>query len=480
MFGKTPMKIVAAALIALAACGSSSVPSDASTARQSGAGFIDQSGFLPSSGGGGSVHTDGTYTSGSGTVVSPINIGTGTQKALTSHCGGGTPVMLDLAQNGTPSCGAAGAGTMTSLSDSGAGDFTIGSPTTAATIAAVYGSSHLQHGFSGGNVAHKFVQDINPTTGVATVGFAVDTAANGTSITCSISGGNSLSCSLNHPTIDGTAAAGSGTAKFVQKTTADGTETANEIQESPDTQERVYEPFLGGCGVNSNILNWGNANSGAATAPTAVAGSPGLCGISTGTAATNGRESFTGTVNGLQLGTGAGKIILKARVTVEALSIAAQEYSLRIGLANSASGEPTAGIFFMYDRGNTATSPTTGAGNSSNKDKWICNSSDNSVRTEFVMDGTVVSDGSFTTVNAPVVATTFDDLEIDYDPAGPEADFYVNGTKRCVITSHLPSGSGGTHTVSDIDAVILKSAGTGTAGIADFDYITFRNYNLAR
>jgi hypothetical protein len=479
MNGRSPLAVLGRITVLLVAVGlilANVHPGPARSSSKYGIGTVGGGGGLGpvSSGGGGGGTSDGVSITGNGSSGSPFAaITTYLQRRISTACGGGTPVMQGVAADGTPTCVASGSGTVSSVSVVSGGSVATATTTPAITIDPTY----WQRVLTGGGVAHKAVTDI-ATSGAATVNYFVDACAAGTGTTCTVTN-NSIATNLDISPSNGASAAGVGAAKFVQAISAAGTGTLSAISEAPDLQERFYEPFMN-CGVNG-IFTYGTANSGTTTSPTPIAGKPGLCGLSTGTASAAGRESATSATTGIVFGSGSGVIVFRASVAVEALSTAAQGYSLRIGFLNSASAEPSAGIFFLYDRENVSSAPATGAGNTGNKDNWICVSSDASTRTEYVMDGAVTSDASFTTANKTVAAATYYDLEIVYDSTlgTPEADFYVNGTLSCKITTHIPSGTSSTHTTG-VGAVILKNVGTGTAGIADIDYAIFRDTGLSR
>ncbi len=57
------------------------------------------------------------------------------------------------------------------------------------------------------------------------------------------------------------------------------------------------------------------------------------------------------------------------------------------------------------------------------------------------MDGSTVSDASFTTVSAPVVANTYVHLKLVLTGTST-AEFYYNGVKSCHISTNVPSGTG--------------------------------------
>lgn len=132
--------------------------------------------------------------------------------------------------------------------------------------------------------------------------------------------------------------------------------------------------------------------------------------------------------------------------------------------------DQTNGCYFLYDERGVASTPTTGSEPVSNTLACVCSAA--SVRTEYPIDGTTVSDESFTTV-----ATTAAALAADWSSGvlhtkvvftgGTRAEFYTCSgttcTKVCDINSHLPTGTfGAGHSM-------IKSVGT-TSRNMKFDF----------
>lgn len=125
---------------------------------------------------------------------------------------------------------------------------------------------------------------------------------------------------------------------------------------------------------------------------------------------------------------------------VTALSSLAEEYAVIAGFSDSTTINVTDGCYFLYDRGNAAT----GGPNTGNLDKFSCWCASNATRTTYLMDGVTVSDVSFMTVDSPVAVITLPNtniytLEVRMTGA-TRAEFFVNGTKRCNISTNIPSG----------------------------------------
>lgn len=126
---------------------------------------------------------------------------------------------------------------------------------------------------------------------------------------------------------------------------------------------------------------------------------------------------------------------------VTTLSAVAEEYAVIVGFSDSTTINVTDGCYLLYDRGNAAT----GGPNTGNLDKFSCWCASNGTRTKYLMDGSTVSDESFTTVDSPVGVMTLPNTNIytlDVRMTGAtRAEFYVNGTKRCNINTNIPTGA---------------------------------------
>ncbi len=225
-------------------------------------------------------------------------------------------------------------------------------------------------------------------------------------------------------------------------------------------------------------LNWPidgtwTASSTASNSFTVGAGTttrPGIVEFSTLTSGTGAASIMTST--GL-VDFGSGNWTFEAVVGFPTLSVSAQEYAAVRGFGDTSGTSSLAqvdGCWFEYDRGNVTSAPGTGAGNTSNFDKWECWCSQNSTRTAYVMDGTIVSSGSFTTVNAPIAALTLPSTNIYHlkivMTTSTLAEFYVNNVKSCQITTNIPTGA--TRLTGAVMA-LLKSNGA-TARTMDVDW----------
>ncbi|HET9063693.1 MAG TPA: hypothetical protein VFO62_10430 [Candidatus Binatia bacterium] len=187
---------------------------------------------------------------------------------------------------------------------------------------------------------------------------------------------------------------------------------------------------------------------------------PGIINFATGSQAT-GTASLQTNPQAVDFGSGNWTFQWTGGVTL--LSALAEEYVVVAGFSDSTTINVTDGCYFLYDRGNAAT----GGPNTGNADKWSCWCANNATRTKYLMDGTTVSDESFTTVNSPVAPLTLPDtniytLEVRMTGA-TRAEFFINSTKRCNINTNIPSGS---TRLTGIVHGIFKVAGNGARTVS--------------
>jgi len=215
--------------------------------------------------------------------------------------------------------------------------------------------------------------------------------------------------------------------------------------------------FLGGgSNIDTGPLALATGGAGAGTAITSTfTGRPGVVEMVAGSTTTGLSQYLTGNA-AINFGDYTATTV-EWTGGVPILSTAIEEYSVAIGFFDSGV-DMADGCYFLYDRGNVAsTGPNTG-----NAEKLSCWCASNSTRTKYLMDGSTVSDGTFTTVNAPVAAipnvagANIMTLRIVVT-GSTRAEFYYNGTKSCEITSNIPTGSS---RVSGAGFRITKSAGT--------------------
>lgn len=164
---------------------------------------------------------------------------------------------------------------------------------------------------------------------------------------------------------------------------------------------------------------------------------PGIMNMTTGSQS-SGTASLQSNFQVVDFGSGDWEFAWTGGVTI--LSTLTEEYAVIAGFSDSTTINVTDGCYFLYDRGNAAT----GGPNTGNADKWSCWCANNTARTAYLMNGVVVSDEGFTTVDAPVAPLTLPNtniytLEVRMTGA-TRAEFFVNGTKRCNISTNIPSG----------------------------------------
>lgn len=195
---------------------------------------------------------------------------------------------------------------------------------------------------------------------------------------------------------------------------------------------------------------WTGTWSGAGTGPSQgiLSGRPGILAMAVGTSGTGFHLWATDEIINFADGDYTYSI---AGIPDTLSAVGTVEYGVILGFFDTSNAfNQVDGCWFMYDDGHRATAPGTGNRGSTGDDKWQCWCASNSTRTGYKMDGSVVSDGSFTTVSAPLTAATAQRLEIRMTGAS-QADFYVNGTKSCQITTNIPTGTSRTsragHTV---------------------------------
>jgi hypothetical protein len=139
--------------------------------------------------------------------------------------------------------------------------------------------------------------------------------------------------------------------------------------------------------------------------------------------------------------------------------------------ANTTSYDVTDGCYFLYDTQNVAA----GGANSGKVQKLECACASNAVRTMYLMDGSTVSDESFTTVDATVAALTLPSTNIYHlkvvMTGTTRAEFFVDSggglTKRCDINTHIPSGS---TRLTGAGVALQKTTGTTNSRTVNSDW----------
>jgi hypothetical protein len=210
------------------------------------------------------------------------------------------------------------------------------------------------------------------------------------------------------------------------------------------------------------------------SASTVSTGRPGIQQLTTGTT-TTGRAAWGVISSQIDFGSMSAK--WEDVVGVPTLSTSAEEYAILDGFLDTVTSVNNVdGCYFVYDRGNVLTAPGTGT-ITANQDKWQCWCASNSTRTGYTMDGSTVSQESFTTVNAPVAAVAWPSTNVAHlkivMTGTTRAEFYVNGVKSCDINTNIPSG---TARMQGWARSMIKSAGT-TARTLDYDF-TLRTLDL--
>lgn len=174
----------------------------------------------------------------------------------------------------------------------------------------------------------------------------------------------------------------------------------------------------------SSILTSGTGSAG--TVLVSEVGHPGMMNLDGGTQAT-GRSHLFGAPTLL----GSGRARYGAWVKTHAtLSDATNAYSYTIGFADSITGTPGDGVYFVYTH-------------SVNSGKWQMTTTSNSTPS--------VADSGIT-----VAGATWYFLEVEVNAAGTLATFFIDKTSVGTIATNIPTGAG-----RDVNIItgILKSAG---------------------
>jgi hypothetical protein len=248
-----------------------------------------------------------------------------------------------------------------------------------------------------------------------------------------------------------------------------GTCASVQVNDYAGTHLEWVEEYMPRSGPASGVPlgMWSASPAGASAAvSTGAVGSPtrpGIFDFTTGTTTTGAAIMST---NFSAVDFGGGSWVEQWTGGWPVLSTGAEEYAAIIGYGDTTTVNEVDGCYFLYDRGNVAT----GGPNTGNSDKLSCWCASNSTRTKFLMDGSTVSDESFTTVDSPVAAATLSPeaniytLEVRMT-GSTRAEFFVNGTKRCNINTNIPSGAA---RLTGATQKIIKSAG-GTARLMYVD-----------
>lgn len=415
--------------------------------------------------------------------------------------------------------GSGGAGTVTSVADSGAGDFTIANGTTAATIAAVFGSGHIQKAISGGGVANKAVTDVNASTGVATVAFFVNAVGatadlvltnnsidvDETKVQHRVSGGGVankaitdiaqngvatvaffvnaatanklLSVASNAVGIDDSAAMRGGSVTYSGSNPVWSTDVYRLGQQS----YCWWDELDTSSGTVGTHLQEAGANSPTFTIASGSDQHPGVWTCSTAAAATAACSFQSGAVNFSLSATDITTV--RWIFSTRTLDDGTDTYALEAGFGDVTGSAQVDGCGFLY----TKTTAVMGSGTSAD---WQIFCSANSLRTTAILDGTttdtvlsVVAVGDMsaltgTTYDAMVSCTT---SRCDFCLGDTDADSYCHAgstghvgsacASGCSMAATRIPGSGTTTNGSQLGAriTIAKLAGTTAARIMDVD-----------
>ncbi len=199
-----------------------------------------------------------------------------------------------------------------------------------------------------------------------------------------------------------------------------------------------------GSGTNPHSVVSSVTNSGTVTVETAATNNTyfGMITLSTGATSASGHAvlDFFNSVNKIRLG--AQRIFFEARVQIPTLSVAAQTFTVQIGLADTnTAGLPTNGIFFSYTHG-------------TNSGAWVgvCRAISTSTPTNSVVT---------------VVAAQWYELRAEINASRTNVDFYIDGVLISSNAINIPTTTAGMRLMFQID----KSVGTtARTMLADYMY----------
>lgn len=226
--------------------------------------------------------------------------------------------------------------------------------------------------------------------------------------------------------------------------------------------------------VNTSILGiWEATSNGTGATPctansAGVAGRPGIEDVNMGSAS-NSRAAWSTSQSGYVFNSG-DTYTMDVVVGVENTSSSTDGYATWWGFGDTVTAvNQTNACMFLYDERQAASAPTTGSRSPAGTQALNCYCSAAGVRTEYPIDGSTVSDASFTTVAYTVGAVTWSSntnvMHLKVVVTGTsEADFYINGTLSCKITSHIPTGGTGAIMAG------LRSVSSNIDRLWDIDY----------
>lgn len=132
---------------------------------------------------------------------------------------------------------------------------------------------------------------------------------------------------------------------------------------------------------------------------------------------------------------GGGAMYFEFLINITALGTATNDYTLRIGLGDSASADFTNGVYFQYTRATSV--------------NWLIKTAAASTRT--------------TTTTSTAVATGWVKLRANINAAGTSVDFLINGVAVGTVATNVPSAA--------ISGFVLQHTRTaGTPPGTDIDY----------
>jgi hypothetical protein len=397
--------------------------------------------------------TAGTgLTGGATSGPATVNVGTGTgitvnaddvaidptytQRRVSSTCAAGTSIRV-IAQDGTVTC---------ETDDDSGGDIT----------SVVAGT-----GLTGGAVTGAATVDVACGNGLSC---AADSIAvnNGTGLTFS---GSALTydSSVIQSRVTGTCSTG-----WVTAVASDGTVTCSDAHYDLSTDVVWFDDFINSgvntpiwtfvaAGTNAGCQTSGSSNVGAATRP-------GIANCTQGTTTTGRFSELAGSNASLSVLFGGGIWKFETSLMFSATSNSTDGYAFQFGFIDqNATVSQVDGCYFEYDERNAA------GHNASNVQKLIAVCAKNSTRLAYILDGSTVCDGGFTSVNQTVAAgslpnTGWHKYKVQTNAAATQVDFYVDDVKSCQITTSADLPNGATN-FTGWGYFSLKSVGTTAAPI---------------
>lgn len=236
------------------------------------------------------------------------------------------------------------------------------------------------------------------------------------------------------------------------------------------SDEFICQPTAANNGVCGLFATFGAAGGGSGNGFSHVGSwaRPGILyfGTGSGTTARQGVMSNTSTT---RLGNNGCFWSMSWTVGTDQLATATDGYSWLVGWSSDpTTNSPQDFVAFVYDRNNVLT----GNNNTSNKDVWECAAGNGSATVFHLLDGVATDDTSTVTGNVPVTAPDGVDassnlfrLKIEVLADGSEADFYVNGARKCVILQGVSNAipQAPNHFVGWANNMVNNGAGTSSA-----------------